>query len=298
MSRKTGFTLVELLIVIAVLAILMAILLPALSRVKDQARLVICGSNQRQLIFGLTLYANSNGGKLPPSPSHLGSRHIGNLHRPFELNWYGNVFKMLSDAELADPGYRYAGRYLSSYLPDVKVFNCPLSRIKDSTLWPPPTSGSPPQGTYGEFYRSGRYSNLHSTYMLLWNYHGYNHQLSSGVEKALGHFEAPRTVSDKNKLVVQDSLFYLTSNTNILWPSPTYSWYSCHPFKQSVLANPYYTLSAPGLDSPAALKDPKNRPYVHLNAGYLDGRVERFKSSEAIPVKNKNAPACLAPHYR
>jgi len=292
MAGNKAFTLVELLVVIAIIALLMAILLPALGRAKDHAKLVTCASNQRQLIFGLTLYADSNEGKLPPSPSHLGTRHIGDLHRPFELNWYGNTFKMLSDAEVADPGYRYAGRYLSSYLPNVKVFNCSLSRIKDSTPWPPPTSGSPPLGTYGEFYRNGRYSNLHSTYMLLWNYHGYDHGLSAGVNKALGHFEAPGSVADKNK-----PLFYLTSNRNILWPSPTYSWYTSHPFRKGALANPYYTANAPGLDSPAALNDPTNRPYVHLNAGYLDGRVERFNSTEDIAVKNKNAPACLAPDF-
>jgi len=55
---------------------------------------------------------------------------------------------------------------------------------------------------------------------------------------------------------------------------------------------------APGLDNPPALNDPSKRPYVHLNAGYLDGRVERFKTSDAIAVKNKNAPACLAPDFR
>lgn len=56
-GSKTFFTLIELLIVIAIISILMALLLPALSRAKYEARIANCKSNLRQVATGTTLYA-------------------------------------------------------------------------------------------------------------------------------------------------------------------------------------------------------------------------------------------------
>jgi len=66
-----GFTLIELLVVIAIIALLLSILMPALGRVKEQSRKVVCGSNQRQLHIGLSIYGVENRDFLP-SMSALG----------------------------------------------------------------------------------------------------------------------------------------------------------------------------------------------------------------------------------
>ena len=55
-----GFTLVELLVVIAIITLLMAILLPALQSSRRQAEAVLCGSNIKQLVFGLAMYETEN----------------------------------------------------------------------------------------------------------------------------------------------------------------------------------------------------------------------------------------------
>src|SRR5258705_12074698 len=65
MSRRSAFTLVELLVVIAIIALLIAILLPVLSRAKEQARGVVCQSNQRQLAAAFLLFAHDNKGQFP-----------------------------------------------------------------------------------------------------------------------------------------------------------------------------------------------------------------------------------------
>jgi len=59
--KRVGFTLVELLVVIAVIAILVAMVLPVARVVKQQAKAVMCKSNLKQLSTALTVYENENG---------------------------------------------------------------------------------------------------------------------------------------------------------------------------------------------------------------------------------------------
>jgi prepilin-type processing-associated H-X9-DG protein/prepilin-type N-terminal cleavage/methylation domain-containing protein len=71
--QRPAFTLVELLIVIGIIALLISILLPAMSQARHSARTVICASNLRQIGLGLQLYVNENEGFFPgPNTSGLG----------------------------------------------------------------------------------------------------------------------------------------------------------------------------------------------------------------------------------
>jgi prepilin-type N-terminal cleavage/methylation domain-containing protein/prepilin-type processing-associated H-X9-DG protein len=63
--RRHGFTLVELLVVIGIIAVLMAILMPALARARRAAQAVRCLSNLRQVSLGFLTYAHEYGNKVP-----------------------------------------------------------------------------------------------------------------------------------------------------------------------------------------------------------------------------------------
>jgi len=67
MRSRRGFTLVELLVVIGIIALLISILMPSLARARQSASLVSCQSNFRQIFAAVSMYCNDNKGVMPAS---------------------------------------------------------------------------------------------------------------------------------------------------------------------------------------------------------------------------------------
>ncbi len=108
-----AFTLIELLVVISVIALLMAILMPALGAARSGGRALACRSNLRQLVIANIGYAMENDGFYVPAASDMWD-DAGGLHR-----WHG-----VRDT-LEEPFDPLRGP-LIDYLADGRVKECPL----------------------------------------------------------------------------------------------------------------------------------------------------------------------------
>lgn len=64
---RGGFSLLDMLVTISVIAVLLSLLMPGLQGVREATRKVVCSSNVRQLGLSAALYADSNRGQIPPS---------------------------------------------------------------------------------------------------------------------------------------------------------------------------------------------------------------------------------------
>ena len=66
-TSSQGFSLIELIVVLAITTILMALLMPGLSMAREGARRLMCASNERQIGVGFALFAKDENEKLPKS---------------------------------------------------------------------------------------------------------------------------------------------------------------------------------------------------------------------------------------
>jgi prepilin-type N-terminal cleavage/methylation domain-containing protein len=116
---RRGFTLVELLVVIGIIALLIAILMPVLRRAKEAANAAQCSSNQRQLMMAFLMFANEHKGHLPGN--------YWDAHEqtdPEKRDWLigdnpsrGNPLAQVADAPEKGTIFRYVN--------DAAVYRCP-----------------------------------------------------------------------------------------------------------------------------------------------------------------------------
>jgi len=133
-----AFTLIELLIVIAIIAILAAMLLPAMSTARNAAQTSACASNCKQIISGITLYANENSDYLPNPAFGL---------TPNDAGWC-NV--------------------LLEHIKNYKLYYCPLAPPNQQALsivWPGNLFGKPSYGINVPLYTNAPLGTSTSTWL-------------------------------------------------------------------------------------------------------------------------------------
>jgi prepilin-type N-terminal cleavage/methylation domain-containing protein/prepilin-type processing-associated H-X9-DG protein len=128
-SARGAFTLVELLVVIGIIAVLIAVLLPALTRAREQANAAACLSNLRQLGMAMQMYAQGNDGFLPPMDMGLEGSGTQNVRG----NW---ATLLISGRLLKAPLQDQAVPFGEAVSGQPSVLRCPTAsaeRINNST---------------------------------------------------------------------------------------------------------------------------------------------------------------------
>jgi prepilin-type N-terminal cleavage/methylation domain-containing protein/prepilin-type processing-associated H-X9-DG protein len=146
--RRTGFTLVELLVVIGIIAILISILLPTLRRVRQAANTTACAAQMRSIIQGLHIYASENKGSMPynfcwadssdggATPNSSGPYYFGQRGVPQSANYFWascyRWCKIVSDQSThSSDGGLFPLSAVTSQMPLNKMFICAELKSND-----------------------------------------------------------------------------------------------------------------------------------------------------------------------
>ena len=165
--RPSAFTLVELLVVISIIALLIAILLPALQAARFAAKSVVCGSNQRQMYVALAAYYVDTQGYTYTMPAGLWSTSTAG---EYELHARNNSAPAngITTTPAADEANGFGHLVKGNYFNGVEVLFCPDLSRDDWTAENKAVAfanGTSNQGRAGYAYRRTR------------NFAGYNHSL-------------------------------------------------------------------------------------------------------------------------
>ncbi len=129
-SHPSGFTLIELLVVISIVALLISILLPAMSRARELSRQTVCASNLRQFGQAFIAYSEDFESWFPAKPSFQNPTadvlQLATVQHLASPQWGPNFAGMIRD--VVERKYsRNDGNY-PQYLPEPKIMLCPSDR--------------------------------------------------------------------------------------------------------------------------------------------------------------------------
>lgn len=118
--RANGFTLLDVLVTMLIIAVLIGLLLPAISKVNEVARRVACQSNVRQLGIAMLTYADEHKEFLPHSVLIDPPSGIETAKRPSDM-----IYARLDSADNQEHWDGLGHLYKQDYLPAAPVFYCP-----------------------------------------------------------------------------------------------------------------------------------------------------------------------------
>lgn len=212
MKRSKSFTLIELLVVVAIIAVLVSMLLPALSYTREMARRTVCSSNLRTWGMALTMYAGESNGWLPPRIPDADERAgthwwdnaaaaYGYLLRPSNLQKYAMVLYTGGEG----------GQESIYYCPNVLMR---LGKQASSQL-----------GAGGYIYAFGVINDI-------WSRHSGLHDSDMGPVGPSPHRSAVRDGDNSDTVCIADDIFVGSSDWSYVsaHPKPGFTPYAWHHY--------------------------------------------------------------------
>jgi len=125
-SRQVAFTLIELLVVISIIALLIALLMPALGKAKLAGEQAVCGSDEHQIGLGVSMYMEDYGGRMHLAPNY-GLWDNPADGTPWTLD---QINAMISGS--SSPAHAYWAVAYADYINNHRdVFRCPSAKAMD-----------------------------------------------------------------------------------------------------------------------------------------------------------------------
>lgn len=271
--RQKAFTIVELLVVLAIITAIMGLLLPVLRAARLQAKSVICLSNEKQILASLLIYENKNG-VFP---------HGFDKAMTFSMS----ITSASTDCP-GDPSKDKAGKWWFQYLDhnygektkNSSIFWCPARKITDSSLKPN---------------------------ILCGNY-GVNRLICKDVIDPLNLFagkneytgiplNSSKISHPQNTLLIVDSGYSLISwhaATNTVIKPKSLGIYRENAFYiPGVTTNSRNTLLAGNMD---AVDGRHSRGTV--NAGYVDGHIANLKADKLFVTEENGVYKNISPTWK
>jgi len=251
-----GFTLVELLVVVGVLALLLGVLVPALAQARRAARSLVGASRQRQVVLAVNLYATDHEGRYPESVATAAM--LGRT-------WRWQEPRMMKACSPRADNYRCSmAAYLRSYLPKAVILSCPSSPRTYNYAeesWRAGEQWDNPDTSYTD-------DSVQSSFCFYWNYIGY-------LPEQERPFVGPQTDDGRRKgstLLIGD---YFGFNH---WRSPE-AFGSCERLPHAQVAAE--TSSAPPFWSQVLRRRmDQTNIQIKLRAGFVDGHVETYRPAD------------------
>ncbi|RKY08738.1 MAG: hypothetical protein DRP66_03895 [Planctomycetota bacterium] len=262
-----GFSLLELLVVVSIIAMLLGILSPAVRKAKRHANRLLTRSNQRQIVQAVTVYTVDNDDHFPESVATIG--RVGNW------NWSEPTL-ITAPAAQGPQLHRSMSAYLSAYINDVSIMACPNAPRKYKYLqeaWDAQDAWyNPETGTVKNSVNRAVKDSVTGNYCFYWNYIGY-------LEGRSRLFKGPGASAGANresKLLVSDYFGYDHCRSR-----KAYS--SCERLRNADITPETHFASSywSRREDWASLETIT----VKLQAGFTDGHVEDYSAANVVPMK-------------
>ena len=273
-ARK-GFTVVELLTTISIIAVLMALSVPALNYARTYGRRVLNSHHQREIVTAVTLYAFDNNGSYLPSVAlcQLGS----GSHR------WQDPRKIHTTQPLWRMEHRSVAGYLADYIANPGVLFCPSSPEpypfwekvwQEGDQWDHPETADQGDPVFG-------------SYCFYWNYVAYRPDGAPAFRGPTSNVGAP----GESRMLVSD---YFGADE---WRRRS-AFGSCEPMPNSEVVPASENASAYwAMDYEGDLESRKNIK-LHLQAGFEDGHVARYHPTDTLVVEAAETADGRRPYWR